>query len=296
LSPRSEARGGARLPSLPRRPRDAHKGDFGRLLVVAGSLRMPGAAFLCGEAAMRSGAGLVTIAAPEPAIPVLGAKVVVETLAPLPANDAGTIAGWAAKAALRLASECDAVALGPGLTTDGDTPRFVREFVDALDKPLVLDADGLNAHVGAAERLASRRAPTILTPHPGEAGRLLGRSAAEVQSSRDAAARELARRTGAIVVLKGARTIVTNGRRAIVNRTGNPGMATGGAGDVLTGILGALLARGCDPFEAAVLAAHVHGRAGDLAAEARGEEGLVATDLLAQIPAAIAERVRGRAK
>jgi len=257
---------------------------------------MPGAAFLCGEAAMRAGAGLVTIASPEPVIPVLGAKVVVETLAPLPANAEGTVAGWAARRALELAAAFEAVALGPGLTTDGDTPRFVRDFVAKLERPLVLDADGLNAHAGSVERLAARRAPTVLTPHPGEAARLLGHSTAEIQADRRAAAVEIARRARAIVVLKGAGTIVTDGRRTSVNRTGNPGMATGGAGDVLTGILGAFLARGLEPIDAAVLAAHVHGRAGDLAAEAHGEDGMIATDLLAMLGAAVRERVRGRAR
>jgi hydroxyethylthiazole kinase-like uncharacterized protein yjeF len=255
--------------------------------VIAGSARMPGAAYLVGQSAMRAGAGLVTIACPEPLLPVLGAKVIVQTLAGLPATRSGTLAFTALQPALQLAPAFDGVALGPGLTTDEEVPRFVRELVQRLERPLVLDADGLNAFAGQAELLSGRPAPTVLTPHPGEMGRLMGCSAAEVQADRAAAATSLARRLGVVVVLKGAGTVVTDGTRTRINRTGNAGMATGGAGDVLTGVIGALLCRGMSPLDAAILGAHLHGRAGDFAKVFLGEEGLLAADLLDYLPRAI---------
>jgi NAD(P)H-hydrate epimerase len=261
-------------------------------LVIAGSLEMPGAAYLCAHAAARAGAGLVKIAAPAPLVAVLGAKVVVETLASVAATSAGTIA-WGARARLlELAAECDVVAMGPGLSRHPETATLIREVAVAIGKPLVLDADGLNAFAGAAERLAARSAPTVLTPHPGEMSRLLGMSVAGIQRDRRQAAAALARRCEAVVNLKGAGSVISNGNRTVVNKTGNPGMATGGTGDVLTGVIAAFLARGLGALDATILAAEVHGFAGDLAARRLGEDALLATDLLDELGAAIAARAR----
>jgi len=283
-----------KIPTLSARPRDAHKGGMGRVLVIAGCLRMPGAAFLAGQGASRAGAGLVTIACAEPLLPVLGAKVTVQTLLPLIATTNGVIKKAAVREIVENLGRFDAVALGPGLSVEAEAADFVRNVLLKIDKPLVLDADGLNAIANDPGIVKKREKATILTPHPGEAARLLGITNSEVQQNRCDAAERLAALTGGVILLKGAETIVTDGSRIYINHTGNPGMATGGAGDVLTGIAAALLARGMDGFEAAVLAAHVHGRAGDLAAGHIGEDGMLATDILERIPAAIRERIRRR--
>ena len=253
---------------------------------------MPGAAYLCAHAAARAGAGLVKIAIPSALVPVMGAKVTVETLASLQSTAAGTIA-WGARARLlELVEEADVVALGPGLSRHPETATLIREVTIAIGKPLVLDADGLNAFAGVAERIAERGASTVLTPHPGEASRLLGMTVAGIQKDRSAAAAALARRCEAVVNLKGAGTVISNGSRTVVNKTGNPGMATGGTGDVLTGVIAAFLARGLEAFDATVLAAEVHGAAGDAAAAALGEDSMLATDLLDALGGAIAARAR----
>lgn len=252
---------------------------------------MPGAAWLAAQAAARAGAGLVTIAAPDAVIEALAAKVTVQTLAPLAATKGGNIAFAAWKRALELSVAFDCVAVGPGLSRDPSTERFVNKLIVELQKPVVIDADALNAISSGPQILKKRKFDTILTPHPGEASRLLKMSTAEIQASRTKGAVELARLTGAIVALKGSGTIVTDGARCYINKTGNPGMASGGSGDVLTGVAAAFVASGLAPFEATILAVHCHGRAGDLAARSIGERGLLASDLLDWIPRSIRERV-----
>ena len=265
-----------RVPGLPRRRRDAHKGTFGTVLVVAGSPAMLGAAILCARGALRGGAGLVRACLP----PALRAPVLVAVPAATTLARSGTAAAWL--------EDATAVVAGPGLGATAATQRLVRGLLAAGRVPLVLDADALNV-LAPLRRPPATRAPVLLTPHPGEAARLLGRgSAADVQRARTAAALELAARAGALTILKGAGTIVTDGERLFVNRTGNPGMATGGSGDVLSGLLGALLAQGMEPFDAACLAVHAHGRAGDLVARRLSPAGLCAEDL----PLAIAEVLR----
>ncbi|MBL8755040.1 MAG: NAD(P)H-hydrate dehydratase [Planctomycetes bacterium] len=264
------------LPSLPVRPRDAHKGTFGTVLVVAGSRGMLGAAVLCATAALRGGAGLVRVMVPAALQPFVGVAVPCATSLPR------------SPAALRAAlANADAVVVGPGLGTAAATRAAVRAVLRHADVPVVLDADALNVLSPLRGPLRSR-APLVITPHPGEAARLLGCDAATVQRDRAAAAAALCARSGAVVVLKGAGTRVADGVREFVNATGNPGMATGGSGDVLAGLLAALLAQGMAPFDAARLAVHVHGRAGDRVARRLGERGLLASDL----PAAIAVELR----
>ena len=264
------------VPRLPRRPRGAHKGTFGTVLVVAGSDDMLGAAILAARGALRGGCGLVRVAVPPALRPFVAAAVpCATTLARSPAG---------LRAAVQAADAC---VVGPGLGAVPATRRLVAAVLRAGVAPVVLDADALNVLAPWRRPLAAA-APLVLTPHPGEAARLLGRSTAAVQDDRHAALRELCRRSGAVVVLKGARTLVGDGARWFENDTGNPGMATGGAGDVLTGLLGALLAQGLSPFAAACLAVHVHGRAGDRVARRLGEAGLIASDL----PLAIAQELR----
>lgn len=264
------------VPRLPRRPRAAHKGTFGTVLVVAGSDGMLGAAILCATAALRGGAGLVQVAAPDAWRPFLGVAVPCATSIPR------------TLASLRRAMPgASAIVVGPGLGATPATRSLVAAVLRIARSPVVLDADALN--VLAPLRAPIRAvAPVVLTPHPGEAARLLGSATAHVQRDRPAALRELCARSGAVVVLKGAATLVGDGQRQFTNRTGNPGLATGGSGDVLAGLLGALLAQGLLPFDAARLAVAVHGAAGDRVARRLGEVGLIASDL----PLAIAEELR----
>jgi NAD(P)H-hydrate epimerase len=228
---------------------------------------------LCARAALRGGAGLVRASLPPPLqLPFVGAV------------PAATLVPRTPSALRRALAEATAAVAGPGLGTGAATRAIVREVL-RWQGPAVLDADALNVLAPLRQRL---RGKAVLTPHPGEAARLLGTTAAAVQLERRGATAELASRSGAVVVLKGARTLVCDGERCFANSTGNPGMATGGTGDVLSGLLGALLAQGLEPFDAACLAVHVHGAAGDLVARRLSQSGLCAEDL----PLAIAELLR----
>ena len=275
------------IPTLPARDRAAHKGAFGRALVIAGSRGMVGAAALAGDAVLRAGAGLCTVAAPESVYPILAARTTCCTTHPLPETAAGGLSLRSRAEILALAADFDVVAIGPGLGRHGETARVVGAVVARLQKPLVVDADGLNALAGDTSAVARAGAPRVLTPHPGEMARLLGGvSVAEVQKARGDVAARFAAEHAAIVVLKGHATIVTDGKRIFTNTTGNPGMATGGMGDVLTGVITGLIAQGVSPFDASVLGVYVHGLAGDLAAAQFGETSLIATDVLAFLPRA----------
>ncbi len=278
--------------AFPLRQPGAHKGEFGHVLIVAGSVGKTGAAVLAAGGALRSGAGLVTIATPEPCLPLVAPARPEAMTEPLAATSTGGLAQGALDRLLALAGERDAAVMGPGLGQDPGTRALVQAFVRDCPVPLVLDADALNAlaaTAGQPAELASlrREAPTILTPHPGEMARLVGRTTREVQAARPETAVALARETGALVVLKGERTLVAEpAGRSAVSATGNPGMATGGTGDVLAGVAGALLARQ-GALLSAIAAVVVHGRAGDLAAGHRGQEGMTAGDLVEALPEAI---------
>ena len=276
--------------------RDSNKGRFGHVTVLAGSAGFAGAPALSAEAAARTGAGLVTLAVPVGIQPALMARVspVVMTQG-LPETPEGTFGVLAVDAALKLAAKGTSAALGPGLGgAESDLRAFVREFVSRCPVPLVIDADALNClakeHGHGASLVKARPAATVLTPHPGEMGRLLGTDTKTVQADRRAAVEQAAHNYGCAVLLKGARTLIASpdGRLA-VNMTSNPGMATGGSGDVLTGHLAALLGSEIAPWEAASAGAYLHGLAGDLAVAALGgPAGLIATDLIDHLPAAIA--------
>jgi ADP-dependent NAD(P)H-hydrate dehydratase len=273
------------LPVLGRRPADSHKGTFGHVLVVAGSRGMSGAAILCASAAVRGGAGLVTLATPEPVIlPAATANPCYLTI-PLPADDHGQITAAAEPLILPAAAKSTVFACGPGLGQSQGVTRVVIDLLARASKPCVLDADGLNA-VARSPELLRRRDPIVITPHPGEFARLLGISAAAVQADRETQAVRFAGARGVILVLKGHETLVTDGRRLYRNATGNPGMATGGTGDVLTGLIAALIAQKLEAFAAAQVGVYLHGLAGDLARDAVGEVCLTATDLLAWLPRA----------
>ncbi|HUT73990.1 MAG TPA: NAD(P)H-hydrate dehydratase [Armatimonadota bacterium] len=274
--------------ALPAPRLDAHKGDRGRVAVIAGSVGMTGAAALSSMAALRMGAGLVTLGVPASVNDIMEVKLTEAMTRPLPETPEHTLARAAYAAALDLAHGADAVVLGPGLSRHEETASLIRDLVPAIQRPLVLDADGLNALAGQGELLRRRRAPTVCTPHPGEMGRLVGLTAAQVQGDRLGVARRAAADLGCVILLKGARTIIAEpGDRARINPTGNPGMASGGTGDVLAGMIGALLGQGCEAGDAASAAAFFHGLAGDHAARDRGQRCLVAGDLIDCLPSAL---------
>ena len=278
---------------LPRRAEHSHKGTYGHLLAVAGSRGKSGAAVLLARGALRSGVGLVTVATSasgQPAVAAQQAEVMTEVL---PETGGGALGPTAAARAAELLEQREALALGPGLGTEPETREEILSLFRNTDRPTVIDADGLNAFALQGETalslLRGGGRELVLTPHPGEAARLLGTTAREVQADRLASAERLAQRTEAVVVLKGHRTVIASpAGRIAINSSGNPGMATAGVGDVLTGMVGAFLARRMSGWDAARLAVYAHGDAGDRAARVRGQESLIASDLLDQVPEALA--------
>ena len=250
---------------------------------------MSGAVSLAGLAALRSGAGLVTLAVPEVCLDVVASMAPEYMTVPLPADAEGRITVAARERLLELAESATTIALGPGLGRSKQLDQLVPALASTIDRPLVIDADGLNALASAlhtsATDLSKRGTPVILTPHPGEFRRLTRQANAVPAALRDCAP-AFAQQHHAVVLLKGHRTLITDGSQSVENTTGNPGMATGGAGDVLTGIIVALLAQGLPPFAAAQLGAYVHGAAGDLAMHDVGQVSLIAGDLIRHLPAA----------
>jgi NAD(P)H-hydrate epimerase len=274
--------------AVPARDVETNKRAAGVAVVVGGSRRMTGAVCLSGEAAYRAGAGLVSVAVPEGILPVVQTRLRETTFLPLPETAEGTVAGSTALLDQAL-DAADAAAVGPGMTTQAETAAHVRTLVRSSPVPIVVDADGLNAFVGHVPELADRRSPAVLTPHAGEFARLSGIDARDVTLDRIGNARKLAAETNAVVLLKGSRTVIASpDGRVLVNPTGGPFLATGGTGDVLTGVLAGLLARGADPWLAAGAAAYVHGTAGELAGADLGD-GTTAGDVLDRIPAAFRE-------
>lgn len=283
-----------------RRP-DDHKGTFGHVLVVAGSKNMAGAAILCARAALRSGAGLVTLAVPATLQPRIAGFVPEALTLGLPENAHGALRPEAA-GRLKLAHKerrFDALALGCGLGRHPDTAKLVVSLLDAIAIPAVVDADALNVlseqdPAGVGQLLRTRPQPCIVTPHPGEAGRILRESPSEVNADRENAARRLAREWGCVVVLKGKKTVIATADKAVFNATGGPGLAKGGTGDVLTGLLAGLWAQrrasargdGEEGFTIAAVGAHLHGLAGDLVEKDRGPWGMTAGDVVEKLPEA----------
>jgi len=272
------------IPKLSKRPADGHKGTFGKVLIVGGSRGFSGAPALAAKAALRSGAGLVRAAVPRSIQPIVAALDPCYTTLALPEDESGQCDEQAACELVRWVRDNDVAAFGPGAGTGRGVRQCVSVLLGVEDLPLVIDADGLNvlaAMRGADRWIQTKKARPILTPHPGEMRRLWhGVCREPMPADRVEQAVRLAGQTGCIVVLKGAGTVVTDGSRYYVNTTGNPGMATGGAGDVLTGVIAALCGQGMNRFEAAVLGVYAHGLAGDLAADKLGQISLTATDLI----------------
>lgn len=274
------------LPAIPRRPADGHKGTFGKVIVIGGSIGMSGAVSLASVSALRTGSGLVTAAIPraiqnvvagnEPCVMTIGLKDDPET----------GLSEVSEEMVISLIEGRDALAIGPGLGKGSAAARLVESLLRLAKCPLVVDADGLN--LAAEARLFSRelQCPCVITPHPGEFARLTGRSITEIEKHREEIAQEFAESHSMVVALKGPGTIVTDGIRLFRNTTGNSGMGTGGSGDVLTGIVVSLLGQQLPAFEATALAVHAHGLAGDVAAEQFTERGMIASDLLKCLPEA----------
>jgi hydroxyethylthiazole kinase-like uncharacterized protein yjeF len=280
---------------VPERRRYSHKGNYGHVLIVAGSRGKTGAAFMAAKACLRAGAGLVTIGVPESLLDVFQSRVTEEMTLPLPDRGDGTLSFRAAEAIFRFLSErANVLCIGPGIGVSGETEMLVDELVRCSEMPMIIDADGLNS-IRDVSILRTSRAPLILTPHPGEMARLLKEDAGsglgnKVEEDRISVALAFSEGTGTYLVLKGVPTITAGpDGKAFINPTGNPGMATGGAGDVLTGMISSLVGRGLPPLQAAVLGVYIHGLAGDLAAWNKGEHALIASDITEALPQAFRE-------
>lgn len=265
---------------FPKRKKESHKGDYGRVFLLAGSAGMLGAGVLCSRGALRAGAGLVYLAVPGKCRDIVN----------LATPEVIVIGADKASDYFTAAVAADAIAVGPGL---GERRVQARELLGKLNRekyagPVIIDADGLNAFAGDLAALLNLKLKLILTPHPGEMARLLGQTIEAVQKNREKTAAATAKRLNCVVVLKGHRTIVADSQGAsYINNTGNPGMASGGVGDVLTGLIAGLAAQGKSPFQAAAAGVYLHGLAGDLAAKEKGEYGMIASDLVEKIPHAL---------
>ena len=264
---------------LPDRAMDAHKGDFGRILLLCGSRGYTGAAALAAMGAMRSGAGLVYLGVPESIYAIEAVKLTEPIVLPLPDKD-GMLSDKALPEIIKLLSKMDAVLIGPGLGQSEGTLAVTRAVLEAFGGPIVLDADGINVLKAHMDIVRERKSPTILTPHAGEFARVGGK----LGQDRAASAMEFALENRCILLLKGHGTVITDGTRCFRNPTGNPGMAVGGSGDVLSGIIVSLLGQGMEPLTAAACGAWLHGAAGDICAEEIGQYGMLPTDMLEVLP------------
>ncbi len=274
--------------NLPARAVDAHKGNFGHALVIGGSVGKTGAAAMAAQAALRIGAGLVTLAIPSSLNPIMEQKLTEVMTVPLPETSSQTLSLAAEKALMDIAQDKSVIILGPGLSTHPETQELVRKLLHALRPPLILDADGINALAGDTDSLARVKTKLVLTPHPGEMARLLGTTSQKVQSDRLGIVQSFAKRYNVCLVLKGAHTILADPNGPLfINPTGNEGMATAGTGDVLAGMLGGLISQGLDPLQASKIGVYLHGLAGDLVAAHKGAMGMIAGDLIECIPLAI---------
>jgi hydroxyethylthiazole kinase-like uncharacterized protein yjeF len=269
------------IPKLKPRAKDAHKGDFGKVCIIAGSIGMSGAAALAGRAALRAGAGLVRVATPKSVLPIVASIEPSFTTIPLPEDNAGKIAASAISTILNLIPDNDCLAFGPGLGITQGVSSVLQRLLEQKGLRLVIDADGLNNLSKINDWPSQSKAEIILTPHPGEMKRLWsGLFRTPLPAGRKDQAIQLANKTKTVVVLKGKGTVVSDGEKLFINKTGNPGMATGGTGDVLTGVITAFVGQGLSNFDAAVLGVHVHGLAGDIAAKKFGQISLIASDVV----------------
>ncbi len=264
---------------LPVRKPESHKGDYGKILLICGSRGYTGAAALAAMGALRSGAGVVYLMVPESIYEIEAVKLWEAVVIPAD-DDQGMLASSASEKIREYLQKMDAVLIGPGLGQSDGTLAAVKTVLEHYSGPVVLDADGINVLSGHKDILRDRTAPTILTPHMGEFQRIGGKKTTDTVQ----AAKDLALELGCIMLLKGHRTVITDGKTCFVNETGNPGMATGGSGDVLSGIIVSLLGQGLSPLDAAACGAYIHGASGDLAAEQIGQYGMLPQDMLFFLP------------
>ena len=269
------------------RPDDSNKGTLGSLLCICGSYGMAGAAIMAGKAALRCGIGLLKIAVPKSIYPVCATNILESVYYPLEETSNGVISSRNTDFLLEMCEKSSAVVIGCGLSVCDDTKNLVQSVITNCEKPLVIDADALNCICNKPEILKNLKAPAIITPHPGEMAKLLHSTPKTVNSNRENTAINFAKKYGVVTVLKGAGTIIAapNGT-AYINHTGNSGMATGGSGDVLSGIIGSLLAQGAAPINAAAAGVFLHGTIGDLASEKLGKISMLPTDMIDMIPTA----------
>ncbi|MFA6142705.1 MAG: NAD(P)H-hydrate dehydratase [Candidatus Omnitrophota bacterium] len=276
---------GDAIKKFPKRIPDSHKGDYGHVLVIAGASGYTGAAYLTSQAAILSGSGLVTLAIGRSLYNLMAAKLTEVMVKPFFETKDYSLSLLAEKELIAFMGKCNVAAIGPGISRNKETQNLVRNIVSKIDKPMVLDADGINALVGHPDTLKDIKGNTVLTPHPGELSSLTGKSVEEIQKNRKDIALKFASEYNTVLVLKGHETVVTEpGGEYYINETGNPGMATAGSGDVLTGMIASFVGQGLDPFTAAILGVHFHGLAGDLALKEKGALSLIATDILNKLP------------
>lgn len=263
------------------RKKNSHKGDFGKILILAGSQKYSGAAYLAGLSCLRSGAGLVTIAVPDVIHAIVARRQPELIVTPLPSTQDGSLALKGLREIVQLAQFHDVLAVGPGLSQNPETQKLIRKILQKTTQPVILDADGLNAYRGATQEIRVLKNRGILTPHSGEFSRLFGGKLSDSDRIRKERALAAAKRYQVIVVLKGHHTVVANpSGKVYISRTGNPGMATAGTGDVLTGMIAAFVGQGLPLWDAARFGVYLHGLAGDLARKKKGERGLIAGDLI----------------
>jgi len=275
----------SQIPKLMPRAVDAHKGDFGKVCIIAGSIGMSGAAALAGRAALRCGAGLVRVATPKSVLPIVASIEPSFTTIALPEDSVGRISGKAINTLLDVVGDNDVLAFGPGVGVSGELQSVLMALLEQDGLRLIIDADGLNNLARIKDWPVKLKAKLILTPHPGEMKRIWsGVFREELPRDRQEQAAQLTQQTKTVVALKGAGTVVTDGRKVYVNQTGNPGMATAGSGDVLTGAITALAGQGLNNFDATVLGVYIHGLAGDIAAEKVGQVSLMTTDIIESLP------------
>ncbi|NQU95455.1 MAG: NAD(P)H-hydrate dehydratase [Candidatus Omnitrophica bacterium] len=276
------------ISKIPPRKKDTHKGDFGHALVLAGSEGLTGAAYLASQAALLAGSGLVTCGVPKSLNDIMEVKLTEVMTLSLPETSRRSLSLSAEKDILDFAKKINVAALGPGISRHKETQELVCALLKNLEKPVVLDADGIIAVAGRPDILKTRKAPTVLTPHPGEMSHLTGKDVRVIQGDREKAALSFAKKYNVILVLKGRRTVIADPKGGVyINKTGNSGMSTAGAGDVLTGMIASFVGQGINPYSAAVIGAYLHGLAGDLAAKEKGQFSLTASDLLNKLPQAI---------
>lgn len=273
---------------LPNRQRDAHKGMCGRVFILAGSKGMTGAAALSAMGALRSGTGLVTVGTADTEQGVLATKLT-EAMTVGYKSSFGGIGLLDKEKIFGMAEKADAFVIGPGMGRLKETKELVLWLIQNVNKPMVIDADGLNALSGNIDILRGRKGQIVITPHEGEMALLCNKTAEEIKTQRENIAKEFAKTFGVVVALKGKDTVVTDGDKVFINPTGNPGMATGGSGDVLAGVLGSFIAQGLNIYDAAALGVYVHGLAGDIGVADKGELGLIASDIAENLPYAIKE-------